>query len=290
MIKRLMNGMEKITYEILFEVCNRSNAFIYPKIRLADIFHIKSSGIADDEYRFALQSHFDFVITNSEDFPLFAVEFDGESHEDIEQKERDEKKNRLCKKFKFPLLRISSEYINQKYGSMTILNWFIEVWFAGEYFRKAQETGQIPYDEPFMPMSFACIPGYQLYYPLFLSKKVRNKMFELFEKGQTIDLMPSLWIYRDEQNMYYSISWILIDSNNVAYVTNRMIGQFFPAPIDELLDEITIINLYSKLEDILNGNSKAISLDKLNEIINFHNRSYKCVSFMGSLYGMHSKT
>jgi uncharacterized protein DUF2726 len=79
-LNRLLNQSEEITYLRLTSVCEPIGAHVYPKVRLADVFPIANSGITDGEFRFCLQSHFDFIVTNEQREPLFAVEFDGDSH------------------------------------------------------------------------------------------------------------------------------------------------------------------------------------------------------------------
>jgi Protein of unknown function (DUF2726) len=79
-LNRLLNQSEEITYSRLTSICEPIGAHVYPKVRLADVFPIANSGITDEEFRFCLQSHFDFIVTNEQHEPLFAVEFDGDSH------------------------------------------------------------------------------------------------------------------------------------------------------------------------------------------------------------------
>ena len=110
-LKKIFNTPEKETHEKLNEICNKYGAAVYPKIRLADILPIENSGISDKEYRFALQSHFDFVIANQDDEPLFVIEFDSSFHESDEQKIRDSKKNKLCEHFNLPILRVNGNHL-----------------------------------------------------------------------------------------------------------------------------------------------------------------------------------
>jgi hypothetical protein len=83
MLKKLFNEREKVTYKRLKEICDEYGASVYPKFRVADVLRIENSGLSDSLFQFALQSHFDFVICNSENEFLFAVEFDGPTHETL---------------------------------------------------------------------------------------------------------------------------------------------------------------------------------------------------------------
>ena len=130
MFKRLMNYQEELTHLRLTEACARNSARVNPKVRLADILPIENSGISDILYKFALQSHFDFIVTDSGHMPLFAVEFDGPSHGHQVQGARDDKKDGLCERFELPILRIDAQFINKKYRNLDLLTWLVEFWFA----------------------------------------------------------------------------------------------------------------------------------------------------------------
>ena len=55
-------------------------------------------------------SHLDFAIySQTINKPILAIEVDGKDHEKIEQKERDEKKERILKYMEIPLIRIKSK-------------------------------------------------------------------------------------------------------------------------------------------------------------------------------------
>ena len=90
-----MNFPERITYRRLSEVCARRAALVNVKVRLADVLPIEGSGLSQDLYQFALQAHYDFVITDLAQHPLFAVEFDGPSHDYPTQLLRDDKKDEM---------------------------------------------------------------------------------------------------------------------------------------------------------------------------------------------------
>lgn len=129
-MKKLLNFQEALTNRRLKSVCEHNGALVFAKVRLADVLPIEESGISTDLYRFALKSHFDFVVTDSKHMPLLSVEFDGSLHNTVEQRERDSKKDKLCVHFGFPLLRINSRYLEAKYRSLDLLTWIVEKWFT----------------------------------------------------------------------------------------------------------------------------------------------------------------
>ncbi len=79
MLKRLLNKSEEATNEVLKPLSDKWGAHAFVKVKAASILPIEKSRIDDSEFRFALQSEFDFVVTDDDLQPLFAVEFDGET-------------------------------------------------------------------------------------------------------------------------------------------------------------------------------------------------------------------
>ncbi|MGI8981848.1 MAG: topoisomerase DNA-binding C4 zinc finger domain-containing protein [Pirellulaceae bacterium] len=130
MLKKLLNSPERITYGRLCEVTARHAADVYTKVRLADVLAIENSGLPEALYAFALQAHYDFVITGKDHVPLFAVEFDGPQHEDSPQIERDLKKNELSRRFHLPLLRVHAADLCRTELRLDRLTELIEQWFS----------------------------------------------------------------------------------------------------------------------------------------------------------------
>jgi hypothetical protein len=141
MAKRLLTQAEEATNDILKPLCEKWGAHAFIKVRVADVLPIENSGIDDSAFRFALQSHFDFVVADADIRPLFAVEFDGNTHTSDVQQQRDGQKNQLCERFAFPLLRINSRYLVSKYRQMDVLTWFVSYWFAARMIDDAYEQG-----------------------------------------------------------------------------------------------------------------------------------------------------
>ena len=206
-MKKILNFHEEVTHLRLREVCDAHGAHVFAKMRVADVLPIEKSGIDDALFRYALQSHFDFLVADSEHTPLFAVEFDGPTHKDVTQQERDSRKDELCERFGLPLLRINSRYLNRKYRDMDMLTWFVHVWFAGKWFEEAQASGQVPHDEPFMPLAFVSLPGTEKRYPLWLSAVVRGKIQKLFFAGKILDMVPSQVIGTDTSGNYHALAF-----------------------------------------------------------------------------------
>src|SRR4030042_6364058 len=107
MLKRMLNSPERITSARVREVCDLPVAEVYAKARLADVLPIEGSGLPEGFYEFALQSHYDFVVTGSDQVPLFAMEFDGPPHGHSPQSERDAKKDELSRRVGPPPRRLA---------------------------------------------------------------------------------------------------------------------------------------------------------------------------------------
>lgn len=127
----MLNVPERITFQRLNEVCSRHSAQVYAKVRLADVLPIENSAIPASSYEFALRAHYDFVITDLAQRPLFAVEFDGPGHADPAQVDRDDLKEGLSRRFGLPLLRVIAGDLHRSEWRLDRLTGLTEQWFTG---------------------------------------------------------------------------------------------------------------------------------------------------------------
>lgn len=273
--KKILNLHEEATHVRLKETCDKYGATVYPKVRLADILPIEGSGIDDGLYRFALQAHFDFTVAGENHEPLFAVEFDGALHRTSEQIKRDKKKNALCEKFKFPLLRINARYLNKKYRNLDLLSWFVEVWFFREAFFEAQKNGLVPWDEPFDPMLIMGLPGREELFPLWLSAELRVKLNQLSEQKKIKDFAPTEWIGADKDGNYYGLIWLWIDDDNCVLAQTAMRAQNFPVVESEVLSELLVFLLFEELSKVLEGQAEAIPIKEINKKVTSFTEKYQ---------------
>lgn len=274
-MKRILNLHEEATHLRLREACEANDAHVFAKVRVADVLPIENSGIDDMLYRFALQSHFDFVIADRTHTPLFAVEFDGPSHQESAQRERDERKDFLCERFSFPLLRVNSRYLSRKYRDMDLLTWFVDVWFCQKWFEEAQASGQVPRDEPFMPQSFVTLPGHKHRFPLWLSAAVRGRIQKLFFDGKVLDLVPSQIIAVDTRGNYHALSFLRIDTERGVMAQTGMRSQNFPVSECDALDEIVTNELFANVQEALAEPEKAVPASEIRTRIALFSVSYK---------------
>ncbi len=283
-MKKLLNFHEEATHQRLQEVCEQNGSRVFAKVRLADVLPIEESGITAEDYRFALQSHFDFVVTDSSNSTLFAVEFDGPSHETEEQVRRDSVKNRLCERFRLPLLRVNANYLFKKYHRMDVLTWLIESWFMEQDFNAQQEAGNIPYDEAFDPFMVIADPTKEGPFPYWLAREQQIKIHNLFDAGHIKNPIPSHMIARDEKGNYHAIAWIYVTDHRGVYVESGMRSQLFtPVLILGILEEILIIELYERLVRVLKGEQEPLLSWEIKLRLQQFKQSYPLAS--GAWYG-----
>jgi Protein of unknown function (DUF2726) len=263
MFKRLLNGPELHTHDRLARACAENSASVFSKIRLADVLPIEQSGITAPEYKFCLQAHFDFVVADSNQLPLFAVEFDGPTHRSPIQQKRDATKERICEKFSLPLLRINARYLDSRYRDMDLLTWFVQVWFAQQWFNSAQERGDLPGDESFSSWFITSIPGSTKNFPLWLSAAVRNSIQKLWLEGKVLDMVPAQLIGRDNAGNYHAIAFIRLTETTGVVTRTAMRCQQFPVSLAEAMDEIVSHCLYDKLKLTIDGRTASDSRVKI---------------------------
>lgn len=274
-LKRILNKTEEKTNNRLKEICDINGAIVYAKVRLADILPIENSGISNELYRYSLQSHFDFTIADNQHKPLFSVEFDGPSHFQCKQIERDKMKNELCERFGLPLLRIDAGCLERKYRNFDILGWFIETWYFSEAFYDAQNKGIVPPDEPFNPFAVINLPGHKEQFPLWLALPIQLQIQELHKSKLISDFAPSHVIGVDTNGNYHGISWIRIDHENGVMSSVSMKSQLFPVFESDILSELLIYRIFEELSKTMSGEIPAAKIQMIDMKIESFRIEYK---------------
>jgi hypothetical protein len=259
--KRIENRQEERTHEILNDIAKEYEARIFIKLRVADVLEIRNSGLSDKEYKYALMAHFDFIVTDNDSMPKFAVEFDGSQHKsDASAIRRDELKNNICRKFGFPLLRITSEYFEKIGQFPTILNWITELYFLQELFYAAQDKGEIPLDEPWMWFS---VIGYDpvVRYRAFIEKA--------HGRGLCCDPVIGFISGRSKSSKSYSTLSVLKLQND-KYIANSvecLAINYYAISAREISTEISDYNIYKKFKKYLEGNNiHTYTYDEISEM------------------------
>ncbi|AKB44285.1 hypothetical protein MSVAZ_2016 [Methanosarcina vacuolata Z-761] len=244
-LKRILNEPEEVTNKILNDVTSKYEASVHTKIRVADVLEIRNSGLHDNEYKYALMAHFDFLVTDKDHIPKFAVEFDGLQHKtDASAIRRDELKNSICCKFDLPLLRITSAYFEKIGRFPTILSWITELYFLQEIFYNAKDKGQIPPDEPWMWFS---VVGYDpvVRYRVFIEKA--------YEKGLCCDPLIGFMSGRSKDSKSYATLSILKLQNDKYIIDSVecLAINYFAIPAREIATEISAYNIYKEFKKYL---------------------------------------
>lgn len=149
LLKRLTNKSEHRVFEQVAKASEEFGAEVYQKIRVADVIDIDKCSTREIG-AFALMSHFDFVVTGDDQFPQFAIEFDGDGH----SSKNDWKKDELCKQANLALFRVNLLNLNSEVQDMNFLVYLVHCWFMAHEFEKMRQSGQIAFDEPFMMWGF----------------------------------------------------------------------------------------------------------------------------------------
>jgi len=178
-IQAVVNASERRVEEKLQGAAAENGARLYPKLRFADVVRIERSGISDEEYSFAMKSHLDFVVTDAERMPLFAVEFDGGGHDPA----RDALKNRLCDHFALPLARIDHRHLAIEARGLNAVSWLTDVFFMNMWMEEACEAGTLAAEDvdPFNVLSWEKSP---LKWPLSFTAGTSLKLHQSQKEGR----------------------------------------------------------------------------------------------------------
>jgi hypothetical protein len=274
----LVNRYEKAAFGEIQRVVDDLGLTVWMKVGMKDVLPIEGSGLSDAHYRYALMAHFDFVICRDM-IPEYAVEFDGPSHRSARAVANDAKKNAICDRFEFPLLRIDSRHIELKYGPLTLLGWILEVRETEIAFDDAQRKGLVPYDEPFDPIAIWTIGN--RHRPFELARSARLHWDDLATRRVLYDRISSGGHWYDDANVMYGIEFIRVTPTHGLHVATWMRLQNFPEMIT-LFEEILCVRLDEKIDLYLNGAQPLEPLTHIDRKIRRFNATYKrggCHSF-----------
>jgi len=270
--KKLFNLHEEASYIHLSKNASQFSAKVENKMRIADVLNIKASGLSDEEYRYALQAHYDFVIYDNGNYPLFAVEFDGPFHEnDANVIKKDILKNNICEKLIFPLLRINADFLTKKINNLSLLSWVIEVWFFGQEFFKQQEQGFIPKDEPF-DYNFVMKPflkdgSIDVDFPYNLS---RNAIIFINNcRKESIISRVNFKAYEDKLGFTYGIIIASVgDKKGIMSKVRVKSFNFYPPSPSDIVEELVIIDIANKIKRFIENKEKCLDSQPVYDFLN----------------------
>ena len=258
MLKQLLNLPESITDQRLREICDDFDAKVYPKVRVADVLPIENSGIDDEQYRYALQAHFDFVVADSSAYPLFLVEFDGSSHSKPDAKRRDGLKNGLCERFNVPLLRINRRYLSNRFSDWDLLRWFATVFFVKCSWDEDVESGRIPPEDSIFDPAFVSIRTKSGSRSLELEWEALAEFGRLFRSQQIPWHVPNWITARDEEGNLRAIAWIALSEDRCAIAETAMQPHNLGNWVQFAVRGIVLTHLQQTLSQVLEGADRAM--------------------------------
>lgn len=265
MLKQLLNLPESVTDQKLREVCDDFDAKVYPKVRVADVVAIENSGIDNSQYKYALQAHFDFVIADSDDHPLLAVEFDGSSHITAEVKKRDGLKNELCEHFDVPLLRINRRYLSSAFSTWDLLRWFATVFFVKRSWDEGVESGRIPPEDSIFDPAFVSVRTKSGSRSLELERDAFAEFGRLF-RAQEIPWHVPNWITANgEDQTLRAIAWINVTDEGGALATTAMQHQNLGEWVHFAVRGIVLMQLQQQVTSILGGAETPLRIEEIND-------------------------
>jgi hypothetical protein len=259
--------------------------------------HIDGSGISDREYRYALSSHFDFVITGHASNPEFVTEFDGPRHHvDLSTIERDAIKNSLCEQFNLPILRIGAGYLRQ-IGRFRLTGWLTEVWYLNKAFNEAQERGEVDETEIFH-YSFVLGMGYRhegriveiedpdpvkvfekaealrqanvkvgVIRPYDPFIEYRAFIHALYDNGKCTRPVPEALVALHPEGYYVAAVLIELPDCRVIIGEGQCYEFRFPAaPPSELCEELAVMDAVEKYEKYIKGEYNPLPANRVQEV------------------------
>lgn len=247
-MNRLVDRYEQMTHNAVKPIADRFGLSIFPKVRVADVIDPDEVGATGDLKNYALKAHFDFVICRNSWDPVYAIEFDGASHQSARQRERDAKKDELCKRDNLPILRIHSEHLTTGYSHLTLLGWLVEVAEMKVAFDAEQEAGRISWEEDFDPFFLMSMEPGEPKFPYWISGLPRVRIERLHKRGLIHHPCGSGFFGLTDDKLYRGAELIAVTPTIGILVKGAMRDQNFPAPFGDLLSEILSVKLADRVE------------------------------------------
>lgn len=243
----LASRYEVATDAALADAAGRHSARVLPKVRVGDVLEIRGSGITDDEFAYARGAHFDFVIARGEHaMPCFAVEFDGPHHDtDLPTIFRDAKKDSICAKLDFPLLRVDAPYLKQV-GTWTLLGWLVDLWFLYDAIRVADA------ERPFTYHGWTQTNAMGTPQTLELSDNAQRIIYGHHLRGVCDFPGPAVFSHPDPGDRGYAVAVAAIPIESHAVIAGEAVCRNFrfpPISAREVAVELAIIDAASKLDE-----------------------------------------
>ncbi len=274
-VDSLLNRSEETMLRELEQIVCDNGMRVFTKLRLSDVIAKDRAYLTSREFDFYTRSHCDFVVADANARPVMIVEYDGPLHRLCDkQRERDEIKNELCRKAGLGLLRINDNYVTKSYRGMTVLRWIIEVTELEKAFSAGQQSGYIPWDEPFDP-TFLEPAGSGGRFPYWLGAAATQSFHRFFATlDRTIPKGRNGVLGQDENGGARRLSCLYF-GNQILWTTTGIRKQDLQFPDYDLLDEIDTCELGILLRKFRRGEIAASSPEQYRPVFTRFCERYK---------------
>lgn len=263
--ERLLNKAEEVAFRELDAIVQDNALRLFAKPRLSDVI-LKDRPLSQADFGFYTKAHVDFVVTDERTKPLFIVEYDGPTHATPVQQRRDKTKDGLCADAGLGILRINANHVTKRNRGMSVLWWIIEVTELEKAFHDAQQSGHVPWDEPFdAAMIMDDGKGRKWPYWLSVSATQALKSFTLLDtsegSGGWANVMGS-----DAENNLLELSYCWT-GDTIIWSKTGVRRQNFEFPAYDLLREISTCELELKVREHRAGRLQATSPARMQQIL-----------------------
>jgi hypothetical protein len=262
-LRDVLNASEQQVEGKLKDVADHYSARVYPKVRFADVATIEGSGLSASEYRFALQSHLDFVVTDDKRKPLFALEYDGEGHSTA----NDGLKNALCERFGLPLARVNHRHLNLYAREVDSVTWLLEVVFIARAMEEGQANGTFPQDEPIDPFNIISWERNSRSFPLSFTRAISSRLLRLSDAKKLPAGFPSYVAY-GKRSSVNAMAVLRVAAGKFLAARESIYLAGFPIGPGEIATELAMARLGLLLTAYLKGEDVALPAATVYERLN----------------------
>lgn len=262
-----VNLYERAADVHLRKVCEKEGARVLLKVRVADVVDLAAAGLSGGVFTYGLKAHLDYLVVDEESsMPLFAVELDGyAAHSEPKQIENDRMKDAICAAGGLELLRVTNRSLD-RFGPYRVLSYLVECWFLARAFDAAQERGEVPWDEPFIPKSFLTVnaESVRAEWPYAVNMPVRVRLQRLYEAGRLPSHVPQegrMMLHADDADAEVGAYVLLALPEGLYLLAEAAVRSFrFRAGVgpDEIAQDLAMLELDGLLNGFERGDAVAV--------------------------------
>ncbi|WP_082207279.1 DUF2726 domain-containing protein [Corallococcus macrosporus] len=254
--KILATPMEESSDQQLRGWATKNNLRVFSQVALAQVLNINNSGLTESEFSYALKASFDFVIARQDSRALFAVEADGEYHEDKNKRELDHLKNSICNKLSMPLIRVGKKAVEVKLqGFSSVLTWIATLFPYAEALGKAYANGTIPEDEIVFPTDIITFTNKEMAFPLNPARKTIDKLWQHVHASQ-IPRFPDILhatYSRYSAGGVITFALAFARKGTILGIGGCLAGNLLPIPEYDVSEALALTDLEEQISQYVKG-------------------------------------